>query len=101
MALLPRDIDTRLVLGIERSCDEMAAAVLRGPSEILSSCVHSQDWVHDPYGGVVPELASRDHVRAVSAVVEAALSEAHVSLDDVSAVAVTAGASAVSIGRAS
>ncbi|MFP8877237.1 MAG: tRNA (adenosine(37)-N6)-threonylcarbamoyltransferase complex transferase subunit TsaD, partial [Myxococcota bacterium] len=91
MALIPRDMETHLVLGIESSCDEMAAAVLRGPSEILSSCVHSQNEVHEPYGGVVPELASRDHVRAVSEVVEAALSEADVRLEDVSAVAVTAG----------
>ena len=91
MALIPRDMETRVVLGIESSCDEMAAAVLRGPSEILSSCVHSQHEVHGPYGGVVPELASRDHVRAVSVVVEAALSEADVSLEEVSAVAVTAG----------
>ena len=89
--MIPSGMEACLVLGIESSCDEMAAAVLRGPGEILSNCVHSQGKVHAPYGGVVPELASRDHVRAVSSVVEAALSEAGVALDELGAVAVTAG----------
>lgn len=79
------------VLGIESSCDEMAAAVVRGGSEILSSTVHGQVEVHAPYGGVVPELASRDHVRAVSGVVESALREAGLAVDALDAVAVTAG----------
>lgn len=89
--MIPCGMEACLVLGIESSCDEMAAAVLRGPSEILSNCVHSQGEVHAPYGGVVPELASRDHVRAVSQVVAAALSEAGVALEELGAVAVTAG----------
>ena len=55
-------------LGIESSCDEMAAAVVSG-REILASVVHAQTDVHAPYGGVVPELASRDHARCVSQVV--------------------------------
>ena len=80
-----------LVLGIESSCDEMAAAVLRGGREIVSSAVHGQESVHSPYGGVVPELASRDHVRVVSNVVEAALSEAGLGLSDLDGLAVTAG----------
>jgi N6-L-threonylcarbamoyladenine synthase len=79
------------VLGIESSCDEMAASVVRHGREILSSVVHGQVDVHTPYGGVVPELASRDHVRAVSGVVERALEEADVSLDRLDGVAVTAG----------
>ncbi len=79
------------VLGIESSCDEMAAAVVRSGREILASVVHGQDEVHRPYGGVVPELASRDHVRAVSGVVDAALDESGIALDDLSGVAVTAG----------
>ena len=54
-----------LVLGIESSCDELAAAVVRDGSQILASCVREQVDVHAPYGGVVPELASRDHVRGV------------------------------------
>ena len=79
-----------VVLGIESSCDEMAAAVVQG-REILSSSVRGQNDVHGPYGGVVPELASRDHVRAVSAVVAEAIAEAGTSLDSVHGIAVTAG----------
>jgi len=80
-----------VVLGLESSCDEMAAAVLRGDCEILSSVVHGQADVHAPYGGVVPELASRDHVRVVASVVERALDEAGISADDLDGVAMTAG----------
>ena len=82
-----------IVLGIESSCDEMAAAVVRNGTEIVSSVVHGQAEVHRPYGGVVPELASRDHVRAVSSVVAAALEGAGVSPDGrgLSGIAVTAG----------
>ncbi len=87
-AVLPAD---RLVLGVESSCDEMAAAVVRDGRELLSSAVRGQQEVHRPYGGVVPELASRDHVRAVSEVVERALEEAGVRAEDLTGVAVTAG----------
>ncbi len=80
-----------LVLGIESSCDELAAAVVRDGVEVLASRVHGQEAVHRPYGGVVPELASRDHVAAVSQVTRAALEEADVGLDQLSGVAVTAG----------
>jgi len=80
-----------IVLGIESSCDEMAAAVVRGGREILASAVHGQVEVHSPYGGVVPELASRDHVRAVSGVVETALAQSGIALDDLDGIAVTAG----------
>ncbi len=83
--------ESPLVLGIESSCDEMAAAVLRGGREILSSRIHGQSAVHAPYGGVVPELASRDHVRVVSEVVEQALSEAGIPLEALDGIAVTAG----------
>jgi N6-L-threonylcarbamoyladenine synthase len=69
----------------------MAAAVLRGGREILASVVQGQVEVHRPYGGVVPELASRDHARCVSAVVEAALAQARVSASELSGIAVTAG----------
>ena len=79
------------VLGIESSCDEMAAAVVRDGREILASRVHGQVEVHRPYGGVVPELASRDHTRAVSAVVEDALAAAGVAVEQLDGVAVTAG----------
>ncbi len=80
-----------LVLGIESSCDEMAAAVLRDGREILSSCIHGQAHIHAPYGGVVPELASRDHVRVVSEIVDAALRAAGKSVSDLDGIAVTAG----------
>ncbi len=69
----------------------MAAAVVRGGTEILSSVVQGQVEIHEPYGGVVPELASRDHVRSVSAVVAAALEQAGVASRELSALAVTAG----------
>ena len=62
-----------IVLGIESSCDEMAAAIIRGNRDVVASVVHGQDDVHRPYGGVVPELASRDHVRAISQVVDLTL----------------------------
>jgi len=83
--------DTSLVLGIESSCDEMAAAIVRGGREVLASTVRGQAAVHAPYGGVVPELASRDHVRIVSQVVRAALAEAGVAERELTGVAVTAG----------
>jgi N6-L-threonylcarbamoyladenine synthase len=80
-----------LVLGIESSCDEMAAAVVRAGREILSSRVHGQAELHGPYGGVVPELASRDHARSVSAVVAGALDDARLVPEALDGVAVTAG----------
>ena len=83
--------DPVLVLGIESSCDEMAAAVVRRGCEIVASVVHGQAEVHRPYGGVVPELASRDHVCAVSSTVEAALERAGLAPEALDAVAVTAG----------
>jgi N6-L-threonylcarbamoyladenine synthase len=78
-----------LVLGIESSCDETAAAVVDGEGRVLSDVVHSQVQVHAPYGGVVPELASRDHLRNVGPVVRGALDRAGVKLDAVDGVAVT------------
>jgi N6-L-threonylcarbamoyladenine synthase len=80
-----------IVLGIESSCDEMAAAVVRRGNEILASVVQGQVQVHQPYGGVVPELASRDHVRAISQVVSSALQESGASERELSGVAVTVG----------
>jgi len=79
-----------LVLGIESSCDDSAAAVLRDDT-LLSSVVSSQDAVHGPYGGVVPELASRHHVRNLLPVIDSALARAEVGLDDVDGIAVTCG----------
>jgi N6-L-threonylcarbamoyladenine synthase len=80
-----------LVLGIESSCDETAAAVVAGGRRILSSIVASQTEIHRKYGGVVPELASREHLRRIVPVVREAIEQAQVSLADVDAVAVTQG----------
>jgi N6-L-threonylcarbamoyladenine synthase len=80
-----------LVLGIESSCDEMAAAVVRGGREILGSSLRGQAELHGVYRGVVPELASRDHVRVVAAVVAAALRDAGVAAEALGGLAVTAG----------
>ncbi len=79
-----------IVLGLESSCDDSAAAVLRD-GRLVASVVSSQDEIHGPYGGVVPELASRHHVRNLLAVVDAALGRAATSLDAVDGVAVTRG----------
>jgi len=80
-----------LILGIESSCDETAAAVVERGSRTVSSVVASQITTHARYGGVVPELASREHLRAIVPVVRAALEQAKVSLDDLDAIAVTSG----------
>src|SRR5271165_6327461 len=80
-----------LILGIESSCDETAAAVVEDGSAILSSVIASQMATHAKYGGVVPELASREHLRAVVPVVRAALAEAGKTFDDLDAIAVTEG----------
>ncbi len=79
------------ILGIESSCDETAAAVVSGGERILSSVVASQLDVHGKYGGVVPELASREHLRAITPVVRAAIAEAGIKFEDLDAVAVTEG----------
>lgn len=79
------------ILGIESSCDETAAAVVEDGTAILSTVVASQLATHGKYGGVVPELASREHLRAIVPVVRMALEQAGTSLDDLSAVAVTQG----------
>jgi N6-L-threonylcarbamoyladenine synthase len=80
-----------LILGIETSCDETAAAVVEDGKTILSSVVASQLATHGKYGGVVPELASREHLRAIVPVVRLALEQTGKSLDDLAAVAATEG----------
>jgi N6-L-threonylcarbamoyladenine synthase len=80
-----------IVLGIESSCDETAAAVVADGRRVVSSVVASQDDVHAPYGGVVPELASRRHIEVIVPVVERALGEARLGLRDVDGIAVTHG----------
>jgi N6-L-threonylcarbamoyladenine synthase len=79
------------ILGIESSCDETAAAVVRSGEQVISSAVYSQIATHQPYGGVVPELASREHLRAIVPVVRRALDEAKHTYDSIDALAVTQG----------
>ena len=79
------------ILGIESSCDETGAAVVRSGQQILSNVVASQIATHQPYGGVVPELASREHLRAIVPVVRQALAEAGQTYESVDALAVTQG----------
>ena len=79
------------ILGIESSCDETAAAVVRSGEELMSNVVASQIATHQPYGGVVPELASREHLRAIVPVVKQALAEASQTYESVDAIAVTQG----------
>lgn len=80
-----------LILAVESSCDETAASVVRNGREVLSNVISSQIELHKLYGGVVPEIASRKHIEKVNQVIEEALSEAKVSLDDLDAVGVTYG----------
>jgi len=80
-----------LILAIESSCDETAAAVVKNGREVLSNIIFSQIDLHTLYGGVVPEIASRKHIEKINQVIEQALAEAHVSLDDITAIAVTYG----------
>ena len=80
-----------LILAIESSCDETAAAVVERGRHTLSSIVASQIAIHAPYGGVVPELASREHLRNIVPVVRAALDKAGIQFRDLDAIAVTEG----------
>ena len=80
-----------LILGIETSCDETAAAVVADGVEVRSNIISSQHAIHTPYGGVVPELACRSHVENLQPVIEAALNQAQVSLHDIDVIAVTQG----------
>jgi N6-L-threonylcarbamoyladenine synthase len=82
---------TARILGIESSCDETAAAVVADGVKILSSVVASQVDVHRKYGGVVPELASREHLRQIAPVVREAIAQANITLADVDAIGVTQG----------
>ena len=80
-----------LTLAIESSCDETAAAVVRNGREVLSNVISSQIALHTLYGGVVPEIASRKHIEKINQVIETALSEAGVTLDEIDAIGVTYG----------
>ncbi len=80
-----------LILAIESSCDETAAAVVKNGRTVLSNVISSQIATHTVYGGVVPEIASREHIKAVNYVIERALAEAQVALRDITAIGVTYG----------
>ncbi|WP_026887483.1 tRNA (adenosine(37)-N6)-threonylcarbamoyltransferase complex transferase subunit TsaD [Clostridium beijerinckii] len=84
-------MDKKIILAIESSCDETAAAVVVNGRDVLSNIIASQIDTHKKFGGVVPEVASRMHIEAVDSVVKAALLEAGISIDDVDAIGVTYG----------
>lgn len=79
------------ILAIETSCDETAAAVVEDGRTVLSNIINSQIKIHEKYGGVVPEIASRNHIEAISTVVKEALKEANTELKDIEAIACTYG----------
>ena len=80
-----------LILGIESSCDETAASVVKNERTVLSNVISSQIEIHKLYGGVVPEIASRNHIERINQVIQEALDEANVTLDDIDAIGVTYG----------
>ena len=79
------------ILAIESSCDETAASVVKNGREVLSNIISSQIELHKLYGGVVPEIASRKHIEKINQVIEEALEEAGMTLDDMDAIGVTYG----------
>ena len=80
-----------IILGIESSCDETAAAVVKNGREILSNVINTQIEIHKKFGGVVPEVASRRHIESIDFVIDEALEKANVTFDDIDAIAVTYG----------
>ena len=80
-----------LTLGIESSCDETSVAVVKNGREVLSNVINSQIKIHEKFGGVVPEIASRNHVEAISDVTKQALHDANVTFDDIDNIACTYG----------
>lgn len=88
---LSNSTSNTIILAIETSCDETAAAILKNETELLSNVVSSQIESHKRFGGVVPEIASRHHVEQITLVIEEALQKAELTMDDIDAVAVTEG----------
>ncbi len=88
---MKQTVEDVLILAIETSCDETAAAVVKNGREVLSNIISSQIALHTLYGGVVPEIASRKHIEKINQVIEQALKEAQVTLDDLDAIGVTYG----------
>ena len=79
------------ILGIESSCDETSASVVKNGREVLSNVINSQIDIHTEYGGVVPEIASRCHTEVINQITKQALKEAQISLEEIDALAVTQG----------
>ena len=86
-----KNLDNITILAIETSCDETSIAVVKNGKEVLSNIVSSQIETHKQFGGVVPEIASRQHIEVVMQIVEEALEEAKTSLDEIDAICVTQG----------
>jgi len=84
-------MEQKYILGIETSCDETSVSVVKNGREVLSNIISSQIAIHEKFGGVVPEIASRNHVEAISNVTKKALREANITLADIDAIAVTYG----------
>jgi len=80
-----------ITLGIETSCDETSVAVVKNGRQILSNIIDTQIPIHEKYGGVVPEIASRNHIEAISRVTKKALEEANISFEDITAICPTYG----------
>ena len=80
-----------LIMGIESSCDETSVSIVKNGREVLSNCINSQIKIHEEYGGVVPEIASRCHTEVINGIMKQALKEANVSLEDIDAISVTQG----------
>src|SRR5690625_7850974 len=91
----------KIILGIETSCDETAAAIVKNGTEILSNVVSSQIESHKRFGGVVPEIASRHHVEQMTVVLEEAMNEAEAAWDEIDAITVTEGPGLVGADRKS
>ena len=79
------------ILGIESSCDETSASIVKNGREVLSNVINSQIKIHEQFGGVVPEIASRNHIEAISNVVSTALKEANIEMDRIDGIACTYG----------
>lgn len=80
-----------LIMGIESSCDETSVSIVKNGREVLSNCINSQIKIHEEYGGVVPEIASRCHTEVINQIMKQSLQEANVNLDNIDAIAVTQG----------
>ena len=84
-------MEDKIIMGIESSCDETSIAIVKNGREVLSNVINSQIKIHEEYGGVVPEIASRCHTEVINQIMKQALKEAGISLDDVDAISVTEG----------